>query len=213
MSGKRTRTPLLLALALTLAVVAPFSGWAQTNQSISNTDSHGKFVGGDLKAWKKSGALIDAGKVWMHDGKIHQAIKCYKEAVRVYPSSYVGWFQLGNTSRTLGEVQSAEDYFKKSLAIEPKFIEANVAMSDVCMLRKKYKEAELYIRKALQLKPNSFDYKWSLGDILCHAGKYKESLAIYKEIAKCPDAKKVQSEMDAWHEELMEHVSNSSPNH
>lgn len=170
----------------------------------------GHFTGGDRNAWKKNIQLIDAGKVWMHDGKIHKAIRCYKEAVRIYPNSYLGYFQLGNTSRTLGDMKDAETYFKKSISIEPNFPEAHVALSDVYLLLKRYKEAEASIRRALQLKPNYFDYMWTLGDILCRGGKYQESMEIYKRISTRPEAKQVKGELDAWHEELMQQLPASS---
>lgn len=103
-------------------------------------------------------------------------------------------------------MDKAETYFKKALSIEPKLVEAMVSMADVLTTRKKYREAESYIRKAVAINPKSFDYNWTLGDILCRAGRYEESYEIYKKICAEPEAKKVKGEMDAWHEELLEHL-------
>lgn len=166
----------------------------------------GRYIDGDRKAWQRSCLIIDAGRSWMRSGKIQKAIKCYSEAARVYPSSYMAYFQLGSAERTRSDMDKAETCFKKALSIEPKLVEAMVSMADVLTMRKKYREAESYIRKALAINPKSFDYNWTLGDILCRAGKYEESYEIYKKICAKPEAEKVKGEMDAWHEELLEHV-------
>lgn len=191
--------------ALSIAILTAAT-IALESPSVAKQAGDGHFTGGDRIAWKKSCDLIDAGRVWMRDGKIHNAIRCYKEAVRIYPTSYLGFYQLGNTSKTLGDMKDAEVYFKKSIAIEPKFPDAHVALSDVYISLKRYKEAEISIRKALELKPNNFDYSWTLGDILCRSGKYKESFEIYKKVSIRPEARQVKGEFDAWHEELIERL-------
>ena len=61
------------------------------------------------------------------------------EVVRVNPNHYLGYFRMGICYQTLGDIRNAEQYYKKTLEINPEFKEATDKLNKLLSDNEKYK--------------------------------------------------------------------------
>jgi superkiller protein 3 len=61
------------------------------------------------------------------------------EVVRVNPNHYLGYFRMAICYQTLGDVRNAEQYYKKTLEINPEFKEATYKLNQLLSDNEKYK--------------------------------------------------------------------------
>ena len=73
------------------------------------------------------------------------------------------WFQRGQSALQNGDLQSAEDAFRKVLAADPKAGAAYANLGVIAMRRKQWEEALKYLKKAQSLSPKMAGIRLNIG--------------------------------------------------
>ena len=97
------------------------------------------------------------------------------------PAESIAWaeWQLGNDQFTLGKLEKAAAFYRRSLATQPNYYRALAGMAQVQAAQKRYDEAIDLYRKAVAILPMP-EYVAALGDIYSKIGKSAEARKQYE---------------------------------
>jgi tetratricopeptide (TPR) repeat protein len=97
------------------------------------------------------------------------------------PAESIAWaeWQLGNDHFTLGKLETAEAFYRQSLATYPNYYRASAGMAQVRAVQKRYDDAIDLYRKAIAILPMP-EYIAALGDVYSKIGKLDEARKQYE---------------------------------
>ena len=97
------------------------------------------------------------------------------------PAESIAWaeWQLGNDQFTLGKLEKAAAFYRRSLATQPNYYCALAGMAQVQAAQKRYDEAIDLYRTAVAILPMP-EYVAALGDIYSKIGKSAEARKQYE---------------------------------
>jgi tetratricopeptide (TPR) repeat protein len=97
------------------------------------------------------------------------------------PAESIAWaeWQLGNDHFTLGKLETAEAFYRQSLATYPNYYRALAGMAQVRASQKRYDDAIDLYRKAIAILPMP-EYIAALGDVYSKIGKSDEARKQYE---------------------------------
>lgn len=101
-------------------------------------------------------------KYWEED-KIKEAIKEYKEAIRIEPDHASAHYNLGLAYRQQGRVKEAIGEYKKAIRIEPNYVEAHCNLGAAFWIEGQIEEAIEEYKKAIRLNPYHAPSHYNLG--------------------------------------------------
>jgi len=116
-------------------------------------------------------------------GRIEEAIKCHKEAIKINPNFYYAYLNLSNIFVSIGNFSEAKNYLNDAIKINPTFYVAHRLISRI----NKYTENDKHL-KTLQnlyndIKPDNMEGKMNLAFALGKAfediKKFDESFTYY----------------------------------
>ena len=111
------------------------------NEFSKSQDSYHKIIEFGIKDRYFVEVNYNLAVMFMDDLNDHKiALNNYLiEVVRVNPNHYLGYFRMGICYQTLGDVRNAEQYYKKTLEINPEFKEATDKLNKLLSDNEKYK--------------------------------------------------------------------------
>jgi len=91
-----------------------------------------------------------------------QKIHNLKKILKKHPKNAQAWHDYGWSYNEMGEIKKAVKYLKKSIEVEPKFINSYTALVQICMQNEAVKPCSLlqawkYIERAYKLNSNNLD--------------------------------------------------------
>jgi tetratricopeptide (TPR) repeat protein len=111
-------------------------------------------------AWNNLGLLA------MREGKLVEAVHCFKESLRIGPHHFVALENLGNAYRQQQRFDEARDMLQQALSINPDDPETNYSMGMLDAQTGKSDDAYTYLKRALAARPDYPEALNNLG-ILC----------------------------------------------
>lgn len=109
-----------------------------------------------------------------------EAIKAYKDALRVAPNRDDLFIKLGNISYENGRYEEAEKAYQSAVRLNP-FSSANaISLGQANLVRGKFGEAELQFRKAIQLRPGDRGGHYALGQAYHKSGRIEEAIGEFR---------------------------------
>ena len=76
-------------------------------------------------------AHSNLASVLQHQGRLHEALQHYREAIRIQPTFADAYSNLGNTFKEVGDPASAIRCYNKAIAINPAFADAHSNLASV----------------------------------------------------------------------------------
>ena len=113
-------------------------------------------------------------------GKLEEAIACYRNALSLKPDHYRAHANLGNALQEQGKLEEAVACHQRALSINPDFYAAHNNLGNVLKEQGKLEEAIACYRNALSLKPDYYKAHSNLGNALQEQGKLEEAVACHQ---------------------------------
>jgi tetratricopeptide (TPR) repeat protein len=105
-----------LSFSLVLILLSVQSGFC---------DSSGKFPGtGSYTNWKHAVDSSEDGVDYAQNGNYTMALRCYDEAIQLYPFDALFYFNKGIALKKTGKTKESIPVFAKAIELEPKFYSA-----------------------------------------------------------------------------------------
>ncbi|MDD5064516.1 MAG: tetratricopeptide repeat protein [Phycisphaerae bacterium] len=136
---------------------------------------------GKMEANHGYSEYINLGNTLRSEGKTHEAIFYYEEAMKLAPNFPEAYINLGNVFARKGEIDQAVIHYKKALQYDTDSFDAHYNLAIVLVERGKHSEAVKHYVTALKLKPGDAEVHFDLANILAGLGKFDEAIAHYKE--------------------------------
>lgn len=99
-------------------------------------------------------------------GKLHEALMHYKEAIRISPTFADAYSNMGNTLKEMQDVQGAMQCYTRAIQINPAFADAHSNLASIHKDSGNIPEAIQSYRTALKLKPDFPDAYCNLAHCL-----------------------------------------------
>ncbi len=113
-------------------------------------------------------------------GRFDEAIKRYKEAIKLDPGFCDAMDNLGLLYRSIGELEKAVFWYKKSLKIFPENVVAHTNLAVVYRLMEEPEEAIVEYESVVKLKPEYAEGYYGLGTVYVDLGQPDKALSNFK---------------------------------
>ena len=108
-------------------------------------------------------------------GKLKEAEKWFRKAIKLNPDFAEGHYNLGNILKDLGNLQDAELSTLKAIEIKPNYAEAHYNLGNILRDLGNLQDAEFSYRKAIEIIPNYAEVHSNLGSILKDLGNLQDA--------------------------------------
>ena len=124
---------------------------------------------------------VNLGTVYSRRGQLDEAIREYRESLRLNPYYGLTHYNLGNALLQKGEVDEAIQHYQLAILLLPMYVDSynNLGLA----LRKKGRvdEAIRQFQQAVRLKPDDADIHYNLGSALAQRGQMDEAIRQFQE--------------------------------
>ncbi len=120
------------------------------------------------------------GLAYGESGKYKEAIKSYKQAIRIDPDFVHAHNNLGAAYYMLGRYQEAIKSHKQALRIDPDYRDAHYNLGIASYELDKYEEAIKSYKHAIRIDPDLAEAHYNLGAAYYMLGRYQEAIKSYK---------------------------------
>ncbi len=124
--------------------------------------------------------LIDQGHALEAQGKLDEAMQCYREAIRLAPNPARGHLNRGNVLLLQGDLDGALDAFRTALELQPDYAGAYYNIGNALLGNRQFDAAVASYRKALAINPDYAEVHCSLGVALKELGQMDEAVACFR---------------------------------
>jgi tetratricopeptide (TPR) repeat protein len=123
------------------------------------------------------------------DNSIEEAVRHFKEALRLKPDLAEGHSNLGNALLRMGRFEEAITECKEAQRLDPKLPTAHVNLGNIYQKMGLLSEAVLQYQEALRLKPDLAYAHNNLGNALQELGRFQEALTYHNDALRLnPDS-------------------------
>ncbi|MCP3666513.1 MAG: PEP-CTERM system TPR-repeat protein PrsT [Gammaproteobacteria bacterium] len=139
----------------------------------------------------QTSAQSDLILIYTHlkNGKYEEALKATDELNVAMPDNPVVHNLSGLAQMAMGDLDKAEDSFKKALAVKPGFYTAEVNLAKLDIMRKDFKSADIFLRSVILNDESHIDGLLTFALLEQQRGNTKEMLSwLEKAYARNPDA-------------------------
>lgn len=128
----------------------------------------------------QSNKYYEKANVLSQKGRLQEAVKFYKKAIKLNPGSSEAHNNLGNVFKNMMRFHDSKNAFLKALEIKPddSMILNNLAILSHLMGHNN--DALIYVNKAIGKKPADINSYINLGNILRNTGDYEKSSEAYE---------------------------------
>lgn len=115
-------------------------------------------------------------------GKVDEAIREYREALRLFPEYVEAHNNLGNLYLRLGRLDEAAGHLKEAIRILPDYASAWNNLGSVLQRQDLKEEACRHFEKAVALKPDYWEARHNLGTCYLRSGRIPEARAEFARV-------------------------------
>lgn len=120
--------------------------------------------------------LYDAAYQLTEAGRTEEAVRAWREALRLEPDDAKANNNLGGMLLRLGRLPEAEAHLRKALAADPELAGARNNLGLLLMQRGRWEEARAEFERAIALAPASAEARVNLGAVLLVQGRPREAV-------------------------------------
>ena len=124
--------------------------------------------------------IYSQGVKLKQQGKIEEAISCYRQAIELHPNYYQYYYQLANILREQGQLVQAKLYYRQAIELNPDDSWCYYSLGEILAQQNEWEAAVDCYRKAIALNP---DFSWShynLGRILQQHNRLDDAINCYR---------------------------------
>ncbi|MEN6628026.1 MAG: tetratricopeptide repeat protein, partial [Sulfuricella sp.] len=129
------------------------------------------------------------GTTFNEQGKLDEAVACYRKALALNPDFAGSHYNLGITLKAQNKLDKALTCFKKTIVLQPNLAEAHNNLGITLHDLGKFEDAVVYFQNAIALKPDYAEAYCNLGNLLCAMGKMTEAVVCYRTSIKIKPGK------------------------
>ena len=124
------------------------------------------------------------GNVYQLEGNTEEAIRQYKNAVRISPDFLLAQKDICLTLLKQNKLDEAIACFNEVLRQKKDTAEVHCNLATALIMQKKYEDAIKHLAKTLELDPNYPNVRYKMGTELLAAGRFQEAVAFLNEALK-----------------------------
>jgi len=117
----------------------------------------------------------------VREGRIHEALNHYNEAIRISPSSAEVYTNRGNVYSSMGRYQRAIEDYNETIRLKPDYADAYNNRGNACAGMGLYYQAIEDYGKAIRLKPDLADAYSNRGNVYTRIGLSQNALQDFNE--------------------------------
>lgn len=122
------------------------------------------------------------------EGRIDEAEKHFREAIRLNPNYGNPFFCLGVVMQSRGKIKEAKAYFRQALKRDPTMAEAYNILGTISAAEEDLQSAESLYRRSIEIQPELADAHDNLGIALAGQGRIDEALKHFRQaVTLAPD--------------------------
>ena len=129
-------------------------------------------------------ANSNLGDALAKQGRLDEAISCYRETLRLEPDSPKSQYNLGVVVAAKGLPDEAINYYREAIRLKPDYAEALYNLGVILGKQGRTDEAIAYYREALRFKPDHADAHNNLGIALGRQGQIDEAMTHFQEAVR-----------------------------
>ena len=127
-----------------------------------------------------AGALNNLGNALKDQGRIHDALARFEQAIRVDPQHVAAYCNMGCALQVVGKLPEAEAYLREGLRLQPDFAAAHNILGASMQSQGRWQEAEACYRQAVRCQPDFAEAHKNLADVLHHQRKFQDAAQSYQ---------------------------------
>jgi tetratricopeptide (TPR) repeat protein len=117
-------------------------------------------------------------KIWTAErGTPEKAVAAMREAIEQFKTNPTAWYYYGLALTRSGDLTGARDAFRKTLKLDPNFIQARLRLAQTLLLANQPGEAEKEARRALDSDAKPGDAHYVFGEVYLFCGDASKALA------------------------------------
>jgi tetratricopeptide (TPR) repeat protein/GT2 family glycosyltransferase len=124
------------------------------------------------------------GNLLAKQGKLDNAIACYRRALKLKPTLTEAYLRLGEILNHQGQKQEAISCYQQGIKHNPQNAEAHYLLGQAWMSLQEWKGAIASFQQAIKLQQNYWEAYHNLGDALVKQEKWQEAIAAYRQAIK-----------------------------
>ncbi len=127
---------------------------------------------------------FNLGNTLLEQGKLEQAVVCYRRAIQLKPSCSQAYHRLGEILTEQGQVQEAYALYRQAVERNPQDAESYYCLGQALAAQEEWEKAIAYYRKATEVQPKLWQADHQLGEALSKQQQWKEAVAAYRRAAE-----------------------------
>jgi tetratricopeptide (TPR) repeat protein len=171
------KVPPAIAAAILLAVLGALT-WRQAQIYRDRETLWRDTLAKNPNSWM---AHVNLGTIVEERGQVEEAIRHFRESLRIQPVQPEAYNDLGNALRTQGELDEAVAQLRRSLDVDPRYILAHNNLGLVYHDRGEYDEAIRHFQRGLEIHPDFTAAHTNLGITLAAQGRWDEAIQHHRE--------------------------------
>ncbi len=136
----------------------------------------------ESSASQSADALCKQGSLRWKQGKIADALACYREAARCDPHHVRALRDLGRICQETGAREEAAECYRRLLQIHPDRWEERIVLGNILKDLGKLSEAADHYEQVLTLKPENVEASLALGHIMMMQGSIDAAESLYRRV-------------------------------
>jgi O-antigen biosynthesis protein len=121
------------------------------------------------------------GKALQHQGKLPEAIVCYRRAIELEPSLTVAYLGMAEASEIQGNYLNAIACYQEIIKYDSSNSEAYFLLGEAFGQLKKWRQVVLCYQQVVKLQPDHWQAHHKLGDAFSKENKWSEAIAAYRQ--------------------------------
>jgi tetratricopeptide (TPR) repeat protein/peroxiredoxin len=110
-----------------------------------------------------------------HQGNESEALKYYREALRIDQDYVMALYNAGRVLKKQGQVEAAAEQFRRALRLSPNYFEAHCQFASLLESQAELAQATSHFREAVRIDPTHFQARRELGRILARQKQWDEA--------------------------------------
>ncbi len=174
-AARRATVAVVAALAL---VALSVSTWQRTMVFASMWTLWTDTLAKNSLAW---GAHNGLGDLLLRVGKLDEAVRHEREALRLYPDAPVPHNNLGLILAKQGDPEEAERHYTEALRLDPDYAEAHNNLGNLLVRLGRLDDGTSHLMRAIRLAPERAEIHTNLGIALAAQGQHEAAINEYAE--------------------------------